>query len=89
MALFDLLGRRWALTCLWALRDGPRTFRQIQALDPRISPTSLNRRLSELREVGLVDRGEGGYVVTPMGAELLEVGQPLVSWSHRWSDSLS
>ncbi len=28
MALFDLLGRRWALSVLWALRSGPLNFRE-------------------------------------------------------------
>lgn len=87
-ALFDLLGRRWALTCLWSLRDGPRTFREIQAVDPRISPSSLNKRLAELRHAGLVTRGEGGYTTTDLGTELLEVGGPLVAWAGRWSAQL-
>lgn len=87
-ALFDLLGRRWALTCLWALRDGPRTFREIQGGDRRISPSSLNTRLAELRAAGLVTRTEGGYAVTALGADLLRVGEPLVEWAHAWSAAL-
>jgi DNA-binding HxlR family transcriptional regulator len=31
MALLDLLGRRWALRIIWELRDGPLTFRDLQA----------------------------------------------------------
>lgn len=29
MALFDLLGRSWALGVIWQLSDGPATFRQL------------------------------------------------------------
>ncbi len=89
MALFDLLGRRWALTCLWALRDGPRTFREIQGDDRRISPSSLNTRLAELREAGLVERTDQGYAVTPLGADLLRVGEPLAAWAREWAGAIA
>ncbi|WP_311209154.1 helix-turn-helix domain-containing protein [Aeromicrobium sp. WCS2018Hpa-31] len=85
MALFDLVGRRWALTCLWALRDGPRTFREIQATDLRISPSTLNQRLADLREAQLIERGDGGYRLTPLGVDLLRLADPLVEWADRWA----
>ncbi len=88
MVLFDLLGRRWAITCLWGLREGPRTFRQLQGDDRRISPTSLNKRLAELRDLGLVTRADGGYALTDLGAELIAVAQPLVPWAERWAAAL-
>ena len=30
MALFDLLGRRWAMGIIWNLAAGPATFRALQ-----------------------------------------------------------
>ena len=54
MALLDLLGRRWTMGVLWNLsKGGPCTFRELQERCEAISPTVLNSRLKELREVGL------------------------------------
>ena len=39
MALFDLLGRRWAMGIVWNLAAGPVTFRALQALHGRTSGT--------------------------------------------------
>lgn len=84
MALFDLLGRRWALTVLWALREGPLTFRELQEAGGGIAASSLNARLRELREAGLVVAGDGGYALTGEGRELLVAGAPLVAWADAW-----
>ena len=58
MALLDLLGRRWALRILWELRDGPLTFRALQAACGNLSPSVLNDRLRELREAGILELRE-------------------------------
>ena len=48
MALFDLLGRSWAMGIIWHLYKGPSTFRKLQEYCESISPTTLNKRLKEL-----------------------------------------
>lgn len=85
MALFDLLGRRWAITVLWTLRTGPRTFREIQAEAEGIATSVLNTRLRELRDAGLVVTGEDGYELTEHGRSLLAAGEPLVAWADAWA----
>jgi DNA-binding HxlR family transcriptional regulator len=85
MILLDLLGRRWSLRALWELREGPQTFRDLQARCGYISPTVLNRRLQELREAALIEHGEGGYRYTALGRELTEQLVRLDSWSRRWA----
>lgn len=85
MALFDLLGRRWAITVLWGLRDGPKTFRELQAETEGIATSVLNTRLRELREADLVVTGDAGYHLTEHGAALLAAGQPLVGWADGWA----
>ncbi|MBI2383285.1 MAG: helix-turn-helix transcriptional regulator [Gammaproteobacteria bacterium] len=75
--MLDLLGRRWTLRILWELRPGPLTFRALQVRCDEVSPTSLNARLAELREAQLIESGEGGYAMTPLGA-----------WSERWARHL-
>lgn len=89
MALFDLLGRSWALGVIWQLADGPRTFRQLQEQCEGVSPTVLNRRLKELRESGVVERGSDGYQLSALGEELLALLRPLGRWSGRWAERLA
>ena len=86
MALLDLLGQRWTLRVIWALRAERLTFRGLQERCDGMSPTVLNERLKALRESGLVDQaGSEGYGLTPLGRELLQVFMPLVEWSKRWA----
>lgn len=84
MVALDLLGRRSALRILWELREARRmTFRQLQeAADT--NPSLLNTRLAELRANHLLDHGGGGYVLTPMGQELLSALRPFADWAGRW-----
>ena len=88
MALFDLLGRSWALGIIWQLSDGPKTFRQIQTACEQMSPTILNRRMKELIASGIAERSEHGYQLTRKGAELFTFLKPLGSWSKKWADEL-
>ncbi|MEO1493968.1 MAG: helix-turn-helix domain-containing protein [Pseudomonadota bacterium] len=89
MALFDLLGRRWAMGVLWTLSETqPATFRDLQAACEPISPGVLNKRLAELREAQLITRGEGGYVTTEHGKELYDQLVPLGAWSKTWAAAL-
>lgn len=76
-ALFDLLGRRWALGILWYLGNTPQTFRALQNCCGGISPTILNSRLKELREADIVARSIDGYILTTRGKELREFIVPL------------
>jgi DNA-binding HxlR family transcriptional regulator len=86
MALFDLLGRRWAMGVVWTLSEqGPCTFRALQAACETISPAVLNARLKELRAAGFVTQGDGGYCVTPLGQEVYEALLPLSKVSKVWT----
>ncbi|GAB5511978.1 MAG: winged helix-turn-helix transcriptional regulator [Hyphomicrobiales bacterium] len=89
MVLFDLIGRRWSMGVLWNLRDGSRTFRQLQTKCGSASPTVLNTRLKELRAVGLVEKTVGGYALTQTGRELFNLLQPLGDWANDWTKQLS
>jgi DNA-binding HxlR family transcriptional regulator len=88
MALFDLLGRRWAMGVMWALcRNGPCTFRELQAHCEPVSPAVLNARLKELRESMLVELAAGGYRATAHGMALYRILAPLEPWSTKWARS--
>lgn len=90
MALLDLLGRRWALRVIWELRDTPLTFRELRERCDAVSPTSLNHRLHELRETGIVELAEaGGYTLSEAGKKLLEAMGPLLEWSDDWQAAMA
>lgn len=85
MALLDLLGRRWSLRILWELREDPLTSRALRTACDEASPTVLQARLTELREAGFVELGDGGgYGLTPLGRDLCETFMPLHRFAERW-----
>ena len=63
----------------------------IHAGVPRISPSLLSRRLSELERAGLVKRGPArkglprSCMLTPAGQELAPIIDSLAVWGQRWS----
>ena len=85
MVLLDLLGRRAALGVLWALADGPASFRALQERAGGLAASTLNTRLAELRGVDLVTRTDEGYALTSDGTDLLAAGEPLIEWVNDWA----
>jgi DNA-binding HxlR family transcriptional regulator len=86
--LLGLLESRYAIRVLWALRDGhAQTFRLLQDSVGGITPNTLNTRIKELREAGLVNHGTSGYVVTTMGADLLKRLADLPAFASKWASS--
>ena len=85
MALFDLLGKRWAMGVIWQLRSGPATFRALQGACESISPAVLNSRLKELREAKFVCATDEGYALTAMGVELSQLLEPFGGWAIAWA----
>lgn len=84
--LLSLLESRYAIRVLWALRDGhPQTFRLLQDSVGGITPNTLNTRIKELREAGLMGHGDDGYIVTPTGADLLKRLSDLPAFATRWA----
>ena len=87
MAALDLLGRRGALRVVWELREGRvLTFRALQAA-AELPPGTLNTRLFELRAADIVT-AEGGYCLSPRGADLITALWPLLRWSEDWAGAL-
>ena len=88
--LLGLLEARYAMRVLWALRDGhPQTFRLLQDSVGGITPNTLNTRIKQLREAGLVDHGGSGYCVTALGAELARRLGQIQAFAPRWSSALA
>jgi DNA-binding HxlR family transcriptional regulator len=87
-ALFDLLGRRWALRVLWELRAHPASFQELQARCDGMSTSVLAQRLGELREAGLVEKGEDGYRLSERGAGLVARLDFVEEWTSTWGQAL-
>jgi DNA-binding HxlR family transcriptional regulator len=92
MAIFDLLGRRWAMGIIWNLHGGPMTFRALQAAceakGGTISPSILNGRIRDLQEAKLLVRTTEGYELTELGNELFGLLEPLYPYALKWEKSL-
>jgi DNA-binding HxlR family transcriptional regulator len=86
MALLDLLGRRWALRIIWELRDGPLSFRDVQARCDAMSSSVLNQRLAELRAAWIIEQDRSGYRLTTEGVELLLAYPAFQAWADRWAE---
>lgn len=89
MALFDLLGRRWAMGIIWKLQSRSMKFRELQQACESISPTILNRRLAELRQAELVIHTSHGYGLTSLGEDLISKLKPLGEWSRSWAEVMT
>jgi len=84
--LLGLLESRYAIRVLWALKDGhAQTFRLLQDSVGGITPNTLNTRIKELREAGLVTHGNEGYVATSSGADLLKRLADLPAFAAKWA----
>jgi DNA-binding HxlR family transcriptional regulator len=90
MVLLDVLGERWTLRILWELSTGgPATFRVLRERCDGISPTVLNRRLKQLRDLELVEHApDEGYRLTDWGTSLVRKINPLYQWAEVWADAL-
>ncbi|MBT8450586.1 MAG: helix-turn-helix transcriptional regulator [Deltaproteobacteria bacterium] len=84
MLLLDSLGRRWSLRIIWELQDGPAKFRALRSACDGVSPSVLNKRISELRKLGFVEKTDGGYGLTRDGESLAERLRKLDRWARRW-----
>lgn len=85
--LHDLLGQRWILRLIWALRNGAKTSRSLRAAT-MISPNILQARLNDLRAADLVElEKQEGYRLTDLGHELASTLAPLQSFAARLSDA--
>ena len=86
--LLGLLESRYAIRVMWALKDGhPQTFRLLQDSVGGITPNTLNTRIKELREAGLMTHGSDGYNLTASGADLMKRMSDLQAFAVKWTNS--
>jgi DNA-binding HxlR family transcriptional regulator len=87
----ELLCRRWTILVISRLMDGCATFGEIQQGIPRISPSLLSTRLSELEHANLICRSKMpgnnrfNYELTEAGNDLTGIVDQLAIWGQRWA----
>lgn len=90
--LVDLMGRKWTLHLLWALREEERIrFNELKRQAGDISPRVLTDRLNPLVEADLVERREHDetpprveYALTENGQGLDAVFRAYMDWADRF-----
>lgn len=87
----ELLCQRWTVLVISRLLDGCTTFNEIHRGVPRISPSLLSQRLSELEHYRILKRrkrrGQQGhsYHLTDAGKELEPLVEQMAVWGHHWA----
>jgi DNA-binding HxlR family transcriptional regulator len=80
---FDYFGRRWALRVIWELRSKALKFRALQAACGDISPSVLQARIHQLRNLEVIEQIPGlGYRLTASGEQLFRVLVPISEWTE-------
>ncbi len=91
-SLFELLGRKWTLHTVGFLSEADSVrFNELKRMLDGISPRTLSDRLSELEEMGLIERIDHGtippkveYRLTEKGEDLDRIYETLMAWADRW-----
>jgi DNA-binding HxlR family transcriptional regulator len=80
----EVIGERWSMLVLRELLIGSHRFSDIARGLPEMSRTLLTKRLRQFEEVGLLERIDGGYYLTPAGEELRSIVFGLGDWTAKW-----
>lgn len=87
----ELLCRRWTILVVSRLVDGCKRFSDIHRGVPKISPSLLSTRLSELEHAGIVQRRKVAgrrhcrYEITEAGRELGPIIDMMAIWGQHWA----
>ena len=84
----ELLDERWTMLVVRELAAGSDRFNDLRRGLPRMSPTLLSRRLTQLEHAGLVQRSKERYQLTDAGQELRPIIESIGAWGVRWMGAL-
>jgi DNA-binding HxlR family transcriptional regulator len=86
-AALEVIGGKWKLLILWALRTEARRFGELRRLVPGISEKMLIQHLKEMTADGIVTRKDFKevpprveYALTRFGESLMSALTPLCEW---------
>jgi DNA-binding HxlR family transcriptional regulator len=90
----EILCPRWTMVLMRELIAGTTRFNELRRGVPRMSPTLLSQRLSELENAGIVERkplktekGVFEYHLTTAGKDLRPVVEAMGFWGQKWVES--
>lgn len=88
----EIFCSRWTALILREMFCGSTRFNDLRRGVPRMSPSLLSKRLSEMQEAGLIkmiatDHGGSSYQLTPAGEDLKPIVMALGFWGQRWVES--
>lgn len=88
-AALEVVGGKWKVLILWALRTTPRRFGELRRLIPGISEKMLIQNLKEMESDGIVTRKDYkevpprvDYALTSFGGTLCDALAPLCEWGQ-------
>ncbi|MGW1408328.1 winged helix-turn-helix transcriptional regulator [Streptomyces sp. NPDC002403] len=89
-AAIDVVGGKWKVLILWALKEGASRFGELRRGVPGVTEKVLASHLRELEADGIVFREEAmegavrrvTYALTPRGVTLNEALGPLGAWGR-------
>ena len=87
----ELLCQRWTILVISRVVDGCSRFSEIHRGVPRMSPSLLSRRLSELEEAGLLGSQETAngvgrsYFLTEAGRAVEPIIDNMAVWGQQWA----
>lgn len=87
----ELLCQRWTMLVISRVIDGCTQFNEIHRGVPRISPSLLSQRLTQLEDAGLIYREKQpgqkaySYFLTEAGEALDPIIMNLAAWGQQWA----
>ncbi|MBV8537100.1 MAG: helix-turn-helix transcriptional regulator [Alphaproteobacteria bacterium] len=95
-AALDVVGGKWKVLILWALRSGPRRFGELRRDIPGISEKMLIQHLKEMEGDGIVTRKDYKevpprveYATTSFGESLRDALAPLCAWGQEHMERIA
>ncbi|MCB9585055.1 MAG: helix-turn-helix transcriptional regulator [Polyangiaceae bacterium] len=86
----SVLGGKWKTVLLAHLKTGPKRYRDLRNLVPKLSDKMLTQRIHELELGGLIEKdAASAYVMTDRGRSLSPVLQALFDWGEEHRDNLT
>ncbi len=85
---FDLVANTWHPVVLWALKNGPLRHGELRTRIGGISAKVLTEAVRKLERDGLVERADGAYQLTGLGASFLGPIEGFGRWAAEYGDQV-
>ena|SRR5260221_11634341 len=87
----NVIGDKWTPKLLSALAQGSLRFGELQEMSGGINPRTLCQRLTDLEEMGVIqkvapkgDEMHGAYALTKKGEDLVPILKQMSAWGEKY-----